>query len=147
MAARKHPQANNPNVIDKERQVVELKRAGATYDDCARIVGYATPQGAYLAFQRALKRTLVAAGTEELREIELDRLDRLQRGVWAAAASGDVQAINTVLRIMDRRARYLGLDAPLVAHLTVEQVDNSSVDAEVQRLVALLAPPHAKPSA
>jgi hypothetical protein len=127
-----------PELIDKERQVLELRRAGATFDDCARAVGYATPQGAYLAFHRALKRTLVAAGSEEMREQELDRLDRLQRSVWPNALQGDLSAVATVLRIMDRRAKYLGLDAAIKHDVTVENVDPTSIDAEVARLAAML---------
>lgn len=135
MTSRKSPP---PELVERERQVLELRRAGATYDDCARAVGYATAQGAYLAYQRALKRTLVETGAEEARQQELDRLDRLQRAVWPNALQGDLAAVNSVLRIMDRRARYLGLDAPIKHDLTVETVDPTSIDAEVARLVRLL---------
>lgn len=138
MTSRKSPP---PELVERERQVLELRRAGATYDDCARAVGYATPQGAYLAYQRALKRTLVETGAEEARQQELDRLDRLQRAVWPNALQGDLAAVNSVLRIMDRRARYLGLDAPIKHDVTVETVDPTSIDAEVARLVGLLGQP------
>lgn len=138
MSSRKSPP---PELVERERQVLELRRAGATYDDCARAVGYATPQGAYLAYQRALKRTLVETGAEEARQQELDRLDRLQRAVWPNALQGDLAAVNSVLRIMDRRARYLGLDAPIKHDVTVETVDPTSIDAEVARLVGLLGQP------
>lgn len=131
-------QQPKPELVEKERQVLELRRAGATYDECARAVGYATPQGAYLAYQRALKRTLVEAGTEEARQTELDRLDRLQRAVWPKAMNGDLQAINSVLRIFDRRARYLGLDAPIKQEIKVDIADATSIDAEVARLVEML---------
>lgn len=128
-----------PELVEKERQVLELRRAGATWDDCARAVGYATPQGALLAYRRAIQRAMLDAGADEARQTELDRLDRLQRGVWAQAVNGDVGAINSVLRIMDRRARLLGLDAPIKQEITVEQIDPTSIDAEVQRLAAMLA--------
>lgn len=48
----------------------------------------------------------------ELRELEATRLDALQYGVWDAAVDGVHQVINDVLRIMDRRAKLYGLDAP-----------------------------------
>jgi hypothetical protein len=127
-----------PQQIDKERKAIELRRAGATYDDIARAVGYKDPSGARAAYQRALKRTLQDAGSEEVREIELDRLDRLQRAAWTNALAGDVNAINTVLRIMHRRAAYLGLDAPVKQEIKVETVDAASIDAEVARLVEML---------
>lgn len=124
--------------VEKERQVIELRRAGATFDDIARAVGYKEPSGAHAAYKRALKRTLTDAGTEELREQELDRLDRMQRAVWPKVMQGDVQAITAALRLMDRRARLLGLDAPTRIAATVETIDAASIDAEVQRLVAML---------
>lgn len=136
MAQSKSPK---PEVIDKERQVLELRRAGATYDDIARTVGYADPSGAYTAFRRALKRTLLDAGSEEIREAELDRLDRMQRALWNKVTTGDVNAINTVLRIMHRRAQYLGLDSPIKQEIKVDIADTTSIDAEVARLIEMLA--------
>jgi hypothetical protein len=32
--------------------------------------------------------------------------------VWTKALNGDVRAVDSVLRIMERRAKLLGLDAP-----------------------------------
>lgn len=57
----------------------------------------------------ALTRTLQQPAAE-LRELELDRLDRLQVRVWGKAIEGNVGAIDRVPRIMERRARLLGLD-------------------------------------
>jgi hypothetical protein len=129
---------NDPNVIDKERRVLELRRAGVTYDQIAQEVGYSNASGAYHAFTRALKRTLNNAGSEELRELEVDRLDRLQRFAWAQAAQGNLRAIETILRIMQRRARLLGLDAPIKQEVTTYE-GGTDIDREVQRLVAILA--------
>jgi hypothetical protein len=42
--------------------------------------------------------------------MELHRLDQMLLGLWRDAVSGNVKAVGTALRIMDRRARYLGLD-------------------------------------
>lgn len=138
MARTKPHNANDPATIDKERRTIELRRAGATFDDIARAIGYADAATAYNAYKRALKRSLIDAGSEEARTVELDRLDRLQRSHWNNAISGDVAATNVVLRIMDRRARLLGLDAPIKHDITVETIDPTSIDAEVARLVKLL---------
>lgn len=45
----------------------------------------------------------------ELGTLELARLDRLHRSAWDLAVTGDLAAIETVLRIMDQRDRLLGL--------------------------------------
>jgi hypothetical protein len=49
-----------------------------------------------------------------VRRLELERLDALLAVLWplAVAAQPDQYAIDRVLAIMARRARYLGLDAP-----------------------------------
>jgi len=128
----------NLEVIEKERKALELRRAGVGYDEIAQAVGYANGSGAYRAVQRAMKRTLREAGAEEIRDQELDRLDRMQRSVWPRAIQGDLPAVGAVLRIMERRSRMLGLDAPVTATIAVEHFDGQTVDAEVQRIMATL---------
>jgi hypothetical protein len=133
------PRKDDPDVIDKERQVVELRRAGATYEECARAVGYATAQGAYLAYHRALKRTLLDAGADEMRNVESDRLERLQRAAWPNAMAGETQAINAVIRIMERRARLLGLDAPSKLQVEATVYDTGTIESEVAKLQRLIS--------
>lgn len=99
----------DPAVIEKERQVMELRTAGAPFSEIARTVGYADAGGAHKAFKRGLRR-YVQPVAEEAREVEALRLDRLQTAVWAPAMRGNIAAGQQVLRIMERRARLLGLD-------------------------------------
>jgi len=54
----------------------------------------------------------------EISRLEQERLDNLQAGVWMAALQGNHGAIDRVLRIMERRAKLLGLDAPVVHEMT-----------------------------
>ena len=128
----------NPQLIDKERKALELRRAGMSYDEIAVAVGYKNNSGAWRAVQRAMKRTLRESGADEVRDQELDRLDRLQRAVWPRAIQGDLPAVGAVLRIMERRSKMLGLDAPITANIAVEHFDGQTVDAEVQRIMATL---------
>lgn len=48
----------------------------------------------------------------EMIELELLRLDQLEMIMLNKAMAGDVKAANMVLRIMERRSKYLGLDKP-----------------------------------
>jgi hypothetical protein len=130
--------AYNPELFDKERKALELRRAGTSYDEIAVALGYAKGAGAWNAVQRAMKRTLRESGADEVRDQELDRLDRLQRAVWVRALQGDLPAVGAVLRIMERRSKMLGLDAPITANIAVEHFDGQTVDAEVQRIIATL---------
>lgn len=99
-------------VAEKQRQALILRRGGATFEQIAERLGYASRKGAHKAVSTALRR-LVQEPAEELRALELDRLDALHRAVWPAAMAGDVKAVDRALKIMARRVRLLGLDLPL----------------------------------
>ena len=136
----------DPEVAEKEQKALELRRAGLTYDEIARSIGYATAQGAYLAYGRALKRSLMDSGAEEARAMELDRLDRLQRTWWGKALSGDEKATDRVLKIMEHRAKYLGLYAPTKMQVEAVVYDAGTIEGEVQRLRLLLEADSGEPS-
>jgi hypothetical protein len=123
----------NALVSEREHQAVQLALAGATFDQIAQQVGYANRSAAWKAVQRALAR-VEAHDVGSLREVEGARLDRLQVAVWPAALRGEVKAATVVLRIMERRARLLGLDAPLRADVGVRP----EIDAGIRALVAQL---------
>jgi len=128
----------SPGLVDREIQVLELRRAGWTWTRIAEQVGYADHTGAYAAYKRAIKRVMEQP-VEELRTQELDRLDRLQVAAWQAAVKGDTKAILTILRIMERRAKLIGLDKPIKIEQEVTTWDgNESIDRAVRELAQLL---------
>ena len=95
----------------KRAKVVEAVAQGATFEDAARVAGYASRSGAYKAFWKAMEHR-EAEGVEGHRALELARLDALQVALWDDAVGGDVKAVNAVLRIIEQRSRLLGLDRP-----------------------------------
>jgi hypothetical protein len=124
--------------VEKERRVLELRLAHQRWSDIAQAVGYASAGAAYNAYQRALKRTLQEPASE-IREQERERLDRLASAHYANALRGDVPATQMLLRIMERRARLLGLDAPTKQQVEVTTYEGGTeLDREIQRLVSLL---------
>ena len=54
---------------------------------------------------------------DALRELEAMRLDALHAALWDKAMTGDVRATNSIVIIIDRRCRLLGL----YHHKAVEQ--------------------------
>ena len=92
----------------RQCRAVELVLQGAKYDDVARAVGYANRGTAHRAVAKALSERLVD-GIDELRALEVARLDALQAALWPQAEAGDTKAATTVTRIIDRRCRLLGL--------------------------------------
>ena len=104
---------------DLETRATELRLAGKSFRTIARELN-CTPSGAHGAVSRALDRTLLST-TEHaahLRDIELARLDAMLAGLWDRATTGDVPSVVAALRIGERRARLLGLDAPERRELT-----------------------------
>ena len=123
--------------IEREAKVLQLRRGGLTFDLIAKELGFANPSGAHKAYANACKR-IIRSDVEELRGTELDRLDIAQGALWNKVMRGEVPAIMALLKIMERRARLLGLDTPVKAQLEVTHYDASTIDIEVQRLVELL---------
>jgi len=126
-------------VVERQRQALELRRAGVGFDQIAQQLGYEDRSGAYRAVVAGLKKTLQEPA-DELRELELSRLDQLLLAVWTAAANLPKKpneparmpqhlAIDRVLRIMERRAALLGLDAPKRAE--VSGADGAPIEINV----------------
>ena len=134
MRARKSPK---PEVLQREAEVVKLRRGGLTWDMIADRVGYASPSAAHAAYQRASKR-IVQDDIEAIRKIETERLDIMQSAVWGQVLNGSIPAVMAVVRIQERRARLLGLDQPFKQQIEVTSYDGNSIDREVARLVELL---------
>lgn len=128
----------DPELVDREIKVLELRRAGLTWAAIAEQTGYADATGAYAAYKRAIKRVMDEPA-DDVRKQELDRLDRLQVAVWNRALKGDDKAINTVLRLMERRARLLGLDAAQRIQAEVVTYDgNRDIDGEIERIQQII---------
>ena len=105
------------NAAERQRQALELRKAGATYEVIAQKLGYRGPSSAYGAIKSALHKTLQPPA-DEVRALEIERLDALLLALWPQARQGNHGAIDRVLKVMERRARLLGLDAPTRTDIT-----------------------------
>jgi hypothetical protein len=112
MARGKHP--TSPKQIEadeRQAKALELRKAGVSLSDIAAELGYASPSGVSEAIKAVLEKTR-AEPAAEYREIMTARLDEMLATIWPVALSGDMDAMMTVLRIEERRARLMGLDRP-----------------------------------
>lgn len=98
----------SPEQLERERKVLELRQAGAGFDQIAATVGFTNRGTAYRAYHRALARVHYPEANAA-RELEAARLDRLQAARWAKALAGDDKAFDQVMRVIDTRIRLLGL--------------------------------------
>lgn len=101
----------------KANAAIQLRIAGASWDEVAQALGYPTARHALVATEKALERELK---TEEnqmaMRSLAGKRLERLLRGVWTKAIDPanpeHLVAVDRARLIIDRHAKLYGLDAP-----------------------------------
>lgn len=131
----------DPEVIERERKVLEARLLGLPWETIAKEVGYASAGAAYNAYSRALVRTL-REPADEIRTQELERLDRLMTRFYNdAIRTGNPQSANMTLRIMERRSKLLGLDAPtkIDSKAEITYTGGGDIDAAVEELRKVLA--------
>jgi hypothetical protein len=101
---------------ERRRQALDLRKRGLTYPQIAKAMSVS------LGTAHKLVQTAISDIPKELAEdvrlLELERLDRMLAGMWPKAIAGDPKAVAAAVKIMDRRAKYLGIDAPIKAELT-----------------------------
>ncbi len=134
--------AHYPDADDRSKAIeaVTLRRSGLTYREIAVQTGYWTDEsGARHAVSRLLARQ-ETEGVAELRAIECERLDALQRAVWDAAIGGDVDAVKAALQVIDRRAKLLGLNAPTRVQVAPDEVNGTEFATRAAELIAELRP-------
>lgn len=105
--------------LEREAQAIELRKSGMSYPKIAAALGISVSGTAKIVRKvMARLRHVTDEKAEQLRQFDLDRLDTMLNGVWDNATAGNVNAIECVLKIMTRRARLLGLDAPTKQEIT-----------------------------
>lgn len=121
---RGRPRKTSADVLkatDWKRTAVEMRTKGHTYSQIADVVGVSV-QAVHQAVMHYLEATRAVSreAAEEVRRLELDRLDRVLAVVGPMAEGGDLQAVDRLLRIQERRASLLGLDAPKAQLVAVD---------------------------
>jgi hypothetical protein len=152
--------AQRANTAQRRREAIDMRMAGASYQKIADALGYATRGAACQDVTRALEQAVAeqTQSVEAYREEELQRLDELLAEAWAILKKDHVtvshgkliyddrtgepllddgptlQAIDRILKIQERRAKFLGLDAPT----RIEAITIDSIDAAIAELTAEL---------
>jgi transcriptional regulator with XRE-family HTH domain len=120
----------------KDAEALKLRSEGLTYREVAERLGINTST-AYRRVENAL-RAIPADGVDEMRQLEGERLDKLHAALWDRALEGDLQAIDRLLTISNRRAKLFGLDAPTRQVNELQSFSTAEINAEVRRLELLL---------
>ncbi|MFF9632917.1 hypothetical protein [Streptomyces fradiae] len=127
--------AQQAETAERRAALIRLRLAGVPFDDDRILsLGYASRGAASKDLVRALeeRRDEQDAAASVYRQQENERLDALLEAVWDKATKPspvyskdreylgdeiDLKAVDTVLKLMDRRAKLLGLDMPVKTEL------------------------------
>jgi hypothetical protein len=102
---------NKLAIRERQKTALELRLAGETFQSIADKLGYKSKHGSFRAVETALAE-ITKQPAESVRTMELERLDAMHAGFWPQAQAGDPMAAAACLKIQERRAKLLGLDAP-----------------------------------
>ena len=126
--------------------VIELRKQGMNYADIANEVGIHmdTARSAVNTYMIRLQaRTLESA--DELRRDDYSKLSMMLDAIWDRVLEGELGAIDRAIKILERRARLMGLDmqqqnAILMAlnleRLTDEQLEQIATGANPLQVLA-----------
>jgi hypothetical protein len=128
--------AKQAETAGRRADLIRLRRSGVRFDDPLILaLGYSSSGAARKDLIRALEqnRDEEAAEISVYRQQENERLDSLLEAVWGKATTPspvfdregmevareiDLKAVDTVLKLMDRRAKLNGLDMPVKTELS-----------------------------
>lgn len=109
----------------KQAQALKLRLEGKSLSEIAEAVGYANASGAWHAIQTGLAATL-SEPSQELRELELARLDLMWKHTLPKIRKGVASAVLAGIHIVQQRARLLGLYAPKGILVRIENPEGMS---------------------
>lgn len=109
--------AKRADVARRRSEAIKLRLAGATFQQIADSNLYPDGAGraqAFMDIKRALEEAQreIHEDAELLRTEDLLRLDRLQLAMWQSAIGGNIRAAEICLKIIEKRTKLLGTDAP-----------------------------------
>lgn len=118
------------SAAEKRKMSLELRIAGASYREIAKLVGYAGPGPAQKTVMKALE-ALPREPAEQVRQLAIERLEGILSGSLYRKARGDrvdgkrpphaeqMAAIDRVVAVMAAERRYIpGVEVPVNAELT-----------------------------
>lgn len=137
----RHPSRANPRRVKAAHmQAVAMRLRIKGYNlieiaeqmDLLDAEGMPNTKAAHALLRDGIKRVRLE-NVEEFKDLELQRLDALQKVAWRRAANGNLDAMDRVIKIMDRRAKLLGLDAPAKFRMLFDEAEAMAQEAGVNR--------------
>jgi DNA-binding CsgD family transcriptional regulator len=125
-----HPQRHQGEdeaIAERRVRAFGLRKAGASYRQIAQQLGVSLNTAwADVNAELLEYRDQVKADVAEVRDMELQRCDEMILGLWPHVRKGDAKSVFAAVKVMERRAKLLGIDAPTKqehsGNLTVRRV-------------------------
>ncbi|MGW1055452.1 hypothetical protein [Streptomyces sp. NPDC001155] len=133
------PAINSDGIAYPQGYGIDKYRRGLEPPSNKRLIELACKDVSKALIERA---TALDANTDELRQLMVERLERLFFTVYRAAIrNGDYHAVDRAVRIIERSSRLLGLDRPVRTELSgpdgaAVQVETAGLE-ELERLITL----------
>ncbi|GAA5046497.1 hypothetical protein HNP84_009732 [Thermocatellispora tengchongensis] len=104
--------ARQVEISQRRYQAVQMRIAGVSPTVIAERLGYSGAASVSKDIDRALQKAAKQEqmASEQLLRLEIDRLDRIMASLWPKVIKGEVNACETALKCINRRASLLGLD-------------------------------------
>ncbi len=129
--------------IENRLKAVQLRLRGLSYDEIAKTMGLSNRSVAWKLVTAAIEDTLqeTREDVSEYVATQVLQIDRLIRAVFPMATGSppDLKAVDRMVKLMDRKARLLGLDAGTRALLGTDGQDEVDGRDAVARLLAVLS--------
>jgi hypothetical protein len=114
MANGKKSEAKTIEINERREQALQYRRAGLSIRAIASrldVSVFTIHEDIKAMLAEAIKENVDNA--EQMRTLELDRLDDMLLRIQSQVIKGDLKAIDRALRISEQRAKLLGLYAPI----------------------------------
>jgi hypothetical protein len=127
----------------KANAAIQLRLAGATWEEIALSLGYPTPRQALIATERALEKQLATdADRDKMRKLANARLERLLRSVWPKAIDPEhpdhLIALTKARELIGQHSKLFGLDAP--TEVVVHNPTATELESWAARVIEVLNP-------
>lgn len=98
---------------ERRAKAIQLRRMGYSMGRIAERLGM-SKSSVHKTITKAIDSLQkdIEQDAERARAQELDRIDELQSYLWLNASKGNTQAVEKIIKLMERRHKLLGLDAP-----------------------------------
>jgi hypothetical protein len=134
--------------VEHKHKVFALRRAGASFAEIATTLGISKTRAHQIVTEELDRlNAVLAESVEQHRALELARLDKLLARLDARTRTS-VPAVFAYVKVLERRAKLLGLDRPLKLAIETpapeKELPDDALDREIARLQQQLASDESK---